>query len=124
MSFWEAIWLIIVSFAFVAYLMIMLNIVIDLFRDDSVSGVMKAVWVVLLILLPLLTSLAYLVVRGGGMAERQMRHLQRVKAAQDDYIRTVATASPSEQVAQAQHLLESGAITQAEFDALKAKALA
>lgn len=124
MSFWEAIWLIIVSFAFVAYLMIMLNIVIDLFRDDSVSGVMKAVWVVLLILLPLLTALAYLIVRGGGMAERQMRHLQNVKAAQDDYIRTVAGSSPAEQVAQAQQLLESGAITQAEFDALKAKALA
>lgn len=124
MSFWEAIWLIIVSFAFVAYLMIMLNIVIDLFRDDSVSGVMKAVWVVLLILLPFLTALTYLIVRGGGMAQRQVAHLQRVKAAQDDYIRTVATASPSEQVAQAQQLLESGAITQAEFEALKTKALA
>lgn len=124
MSFWEAIWLIIVSFAFVAYLMVMLNIIIDLFRDDSVSGVMKAVWVVLLILLPLLTSLAYLIVRGGGMAERQMQHLQRAKAAQDDYIRTVAGASPADQVAQAQQLLQSGAITQAEFDALKAKALA
>lgn len=124
MSFWEAIWLIIVTFAFVAYLMIMLNIVIDLFRDDSVSGVMKAVWVVLLILLPFLTALTYLIVRGGGMAQRQVAHLQRVKAAQDDYIRTVATASPSEQVAQAQQLLESGAITQAEFEALKTKALA
>jgi len=70
MSFWDIIWFIIVSFAFIAYLMIMFNILGDLFRDDSVSGWLKAVWIVCLIFLPFITALVYLIARGGGMARR------------------------------------------------------
>jgi len=123
MSFWDVIWFIIVSFAFIAYLMVLFNILIDLFRDKGLSGWAKAIWIVFLIFLPLLTSLVYLIARGGGMAERSASAYQSAKAAQDDYIRSVAGASPTDQIAQAKSLLDSGAITQQEFDALKAKAL-
>jgi hypothetical protein len=124
MSFWEAVWLIIISFAFIAYLMAMFTIIVDLFRDKSVSGVMKAVWFALLIFFPLITALVYLVVRGGGMAERSSRDHRAVRQAEDEYIRSVAgSAGPAEQIAEGKRLLDSGAIDAEEFAALKAKAL-
>jgi hypothetical protein len=123
MSFWDIIWFIIVSFAFIAYLMVMFNIIGDLFRDRSQSGVMKAVWIICLIFLPFITAIVYLVARGQGMYERQASAINEARANQDQYIRSVATASPADQIAQAKGLLDSGAISQAEFDALKAKAL-
>jgi len=125
MSFWDVIWFIIISFAFIAYLMVMFNIIIDLFRDKAVSGWMKAVWIVCLIFFPLITALVYLIARGQGMAERSVAEARQVQSDTDSYIRSVAgSASPAEQIAQAKGLLDSGAITQQEFDALKAKALA
>lgn len=125
MSFWDVVWFIIISFAFVAYLMVMFSIIIDLFRDRETSGVAKAVWIVALIFLPLLTALVYLITRGSGMADRSARDAHDMKAQQDAYIRDVAgKSSPTEQIAQAQALLESGTISQAEFESLKAKALA
>lgn len=125
MSFWDVIWFIIVSFAFIAYLMVMFNIIIDLFRDKDTSGVLKAVWIVCLIFLPFLTAIIYLIVRGGGMAERHAAAISQARAAQDDYVRSVAGAggSPADQIAQAKTLLDAGTISQAEFDQLKAKAL-
>ena len=125
MSFWDVIWFIIISFAFIAYLMVMFNIVIDLFRDKAVSGWMKAVWIVLLILFPLITALVYLIVRGQGMADRSMSEARQMQSDTDQYIRSVAgSASPADQIAQAKGLLDSGALTQAEFESIKAKALA
>ncbi|HSK53694.1 MAG TPA: SHOCT domain-containing protein [Jiangellales bacterium] len=125
MSFGDVLWFIIISFAFVAYLMVMFTILGDLFRDRETSGFVKAVWVIALIFLPFLTALVYLIARGQGMAERQARQVEEIKTAQDAYIKQVAGAgsSPSDQIAQAKALLDSGSITQAEFDALKAKAL-
>lgn len=123
-TFWEWFWLFFVTFAFVAYLFAMFTIIVDLFRDKSVSGAMKAVWFILLIFFPIITALAYLIVRGGGMAERQAAEAKAVKEAQDTYIRDVAGSSPADQIAQAKQLLDSGAISEAEFQALKAKALA
>lgn len=123
MSFWDIIWFIIVSFAFVAYLMILFNIVTDLFRDKSVSGGMKAVWMLGLVFLPFLVAVIYLIVRGKGMAQRQSERFQDARQAQDEYIRTVAGASPAEEIAKAQQLLDAGTITQDEFAALKAKAV-
>jgi predicted PurR-regulated permease PerM len=124
MSFWDIIWFIFVSFAFIAYLMFMFNIIGDLFRDRTVSGGMKAVWMICLILFPFLTAIVYLIVRGQGMYERQAAAVSEVRASQEEYIRSVATVSPTDQIAQAKSLLDSGAISQAEFDSLKAKALA
>ena len=126
MSFWDIIWFIIVSFAFIAYLMVLFNIIFDLFRDHQVSGLGKAVWMILLIFFPFLTAIVYLIVRGGGMAERHNRDVQAVQASQAEYIKSVAgsgTASPTEEITKAKGLLDAGAITQAEFDSLKAKAL-
>lgn len=124
MSFWDIIWFIIVSFAFVAYLMVMFNIIGDLFRDGGTSGGMKAVWIFCLLFFPFITAIVYLVSRGDGMAQRQAAALADLKAAQDDYIRSVSETSPADQIEKAKALLEAGTITQPEFDALKAKALA
>jgi hypothetical protein len=125
MSFWDVVWFIFISFAFVAYLMVMFSIITDLFRDRETSGWAKAVWIVLLIFFPLITALVYLIARGSGMTERSMRTAEAMKAQQDSYIRDVAgNASPVNQVAKAKAMLDAGAISQSEFDALKAKALA
>lgn len=124
MSFWDVVWFIFISFAFVAYLMVLFSILSDLFRDRETSGWVKAVWIVALIFLPLLTSLIYLIARGSGMAERSWKSAEAMRQQQDAYIREVAgKSSPVDQIAQAQAMLDSGAITQTEFDALKAKAL-
>jgi len=124
MSFWDIVWFIVISFAFIAYLMILFNIITDLFRDDEASGWIKALWIIFLIILPLITSLIYLIVKGPGMAKRQAKAVGDVRAAQDQYIKSVASSSsPATEIAQAQTLLADGAITQAEFDAIKARAL-
>ena len=125
MSFWDVVWFIIISFAFIAYLMVLFAIIGDLFRDRDTSGVVKAIWIVLLIVLPLLTSLVYLIARGSGMAERQAAAVKGAVEQQDAYIKSVAgSTSPAEQIKHAKDLLDSGAITQDEFASLKAKALA
>lgn len=125
MSFWDVVWFIFISFAFVAYLMVMFSIVTDLFRDRDTSGGVKAVWIVALIFLPLITSLVYLIARGTGMAERANRDAQTMKQAQDAYIREVAGQSgPADQIAQAKAMLDQGVISQPEYDRIKEKALA
>jgi hypothetical protein len=126
MDFWDVVWFIIISFAFVAYLMVMFTILTDLFRDRDTSGWMKAVWVVCLIFLPLLTSLVYLIARGKGMTERSMRDAAEMRAQQDAYIREVAGGngqSPADQIAKAREMLDAGVITQPEYERLKEKAL-
>lgn len=125
MSFLEVLWFIIISFVFIAYLMLLFSILSDLIRDRDESGIMKAVWVVLLIVFPVLAALVYLIVRGSGMAERNARDMNTMKQAQDDYIRDVAqgSRSPAEEIARAQSLLDNGTITSTEFDAIKSKAL-
>ncbi|NUS95382.1 MAG: SHOCT domain-containing protein [Nocardia sp.] len=123
MSFWEALWLVIVSFAFVAYLLLLFYIIGDLFRDKETSGWIKAIWVVLLIVLPLLASLVYLIVRGRGMTERTAAEAEQVEAAQKKYIQHTAGTNPAAQIADAKRLLAEGTITEAEFERLKAKAM-
>ena len=123
-SFWDFFWFTISFFLLMAYLVVLFQILTDLFRDKSTSGWAKAFWVLFLIILPLLTSLIYLIAKGQGMADRNIAAAQSAQADADAYIRSVATAgSPSEEIAKAKALLDSGAISQAEFDALKAKAL-
>lgn len=124
MSFWEVLWLIFISFAFVAYLMVMFLILSDLFRDRDTSGLAKAAWVIGLVFLPLLTALVYLIVRGGGMAQRAMHNAAVARQQQDAYVREVAgKTTPSDQIAQARALFDAGVISQSEYDALKTKAL-
>lgn len=127
MNFWEFFWLIVASFIFFAYLMMLFSIFADIFRDHELGGWGKALWSVFLILLPVFGALIYLIARGSGMAQRSAKQAQEYQQAQADYVRSVAqgaSASPAEQVAQAKQLLDSGAISPAEFDSIKAKALA
>ncbi|MFI9635476.1 PLDc N-terminal domain-containing protein [Nocardia sp. NPDC051929] len=123
-SFWDYVWYTILVFAFVAYLIVLFQILVDLFRDHSVSGFAKAVWVIALVVFPYLAALVYLVVRGRGMALRAQHAQAEAKQATDQYIREVAGRSPAESIADAKALLDSGAITVAEFEQLKAQALA
>ncbi len=124
MSFWQWFWLVVEIFIFFAYLMILFQIVGDLFRDRSTGGGVKALWVVLLILFPVLGALVYLLARGRGMTERSIAEAARAKSTTDEYIRAVAGSSPVQEIATAQELLASGAITPEEFAQLKARALA
>lgn len=124
MSFWDVVWFIIISFAFVAYLIVLFSIITDLFRDRGTSGWAKAVWFIALILLPFLTACVYLIARGSGMSERQAASYDRAKQQQDEYIKQVAgAASPADQIAKAKAMYDQGTITQSEYEALKAKAL-
>ena len=125
-SFWEFIWIVIGSFLLVAYLMMLFHIFADIFRDDSLGGWGKALWSIFVIIAPFLGALVYLIARGSGMAQRSLAQARQIQAEQAEYIRSVAdvASSPADQVAQAKQLLDSGAITQQEFEAMKAKALA
>ncbi len=123
-SFWSWFWLLIWWFVFFAYLVILFQILTDLFRDHTLSGWWKAVWIVFLIVFPFITALVYVIARGNGMAERQGRAVRQAKADTDTYIREVAGKSPAEHIKDAKALLDAGVIDQAEFDQLKAKALA
>ncbi len=124
MSFWDIVWFILISFAFVAYLMVMFTVIGDLFRDPEASGFEKAIWIIAMIFLPFLTLVVYLIAKGKGMGERQARSVEQMREQQDAYIRQVASSTaPTEQIAQAKSLLDSGSITPAEYERLKEKAL-
>lgn len=123
-SFAQWFWLLIWWFLFFAYLVILFQIIGDLFRDRALSGWWKAVWIVFLIAVPFLTALIYIIARGNGMAERQLQAVQQAKSDTDSYIREVAGKSPAEHIADAKALLDAGTIDQNEFNQLKAKALA
>lgn len=123
-SFAQWFWLLIWWFLFFAYLVILFQIIGDLFRDHALSGWWKAVWIIFLIALPFLTALVYIIARGKGMAERQVQAVQQAKSDTDSYIREVAGKSPAEHIADAKALLDAGTIDQNEFNQLKAKALA
>lgn len=124
-SFWDFFWLMIMTFLFIGYLLVLMQIVGDLFRDRSVSGATKAVWILCLLVFPMITALVYLITRGDGMAERQVSSYQSAQRDAESYIQSVAgtSASPAEEITKAKSLLDAGTISQAEYDALKAKAL-
>ena len=122
-NFWDLIWLIFSAFMFVAYLLILFQVVADLFRDSELGGGSKALWLIFLVFLPMLTALVYVITRGRGMAERQLAAMQRSKSEAEAYIRQVAGKSPAEQIADAKNLLDAGTISTEEFAKLKAKAL-
>jgi ABC-type multidrug transport system fused ATPase/permease subunit len=126
--FLDVLWTMLVIFAWVIWFWLLITVFADLFRRHDTSGGMKALWIIFVIVLPFLGVLIYLIANGGGMAERNMQQAQAQQASMDQYIRSVATTSggggAADEIARAKQLLDSGAITQAEFDAIKAKALA
>jgi len=123
-NFWDFIWLIASTFLFVAYLLILFRIIADLFQDSELGGGSKALWLICLIFLPMLTALVYVISRGKSMAERQRATIERSRSEAESYIRQVAGKSPSDQIADAKALLDKGTITPEEFARLKEKALA
>jgi Short C-terminal domain len=125
-SFGDIIWWFLWCFVFITYLFVLFAIISDLFRDHKLNGWWKAVWIIFLVFAPFITALVYLIARGRGMGERSQAQAKQMQVAQADYIKSVTGASassPTEEIAKAKSLLDSGAITQAEFDSLKAKAL-
>lgn len=126
-TFWDWFWLMVWWFAFVMYLILLFQIIADIFRDRKLGGVGKALWVLALFVVPFLSALIYLIVRGRSMGERQAQEITQARAASEEYIRSVAGSgsapSPTAQLAEAKSLLDSGAITEQEFNQLKAKVL-
>ena len=117
-SFWFFIW--------IAALTIWFRCLFDMFSDHSLSGWAKAGWAVFMIFIPWVGALVYLIARGRSMSERQATAIQNQQAAQEQYIKQVAGSSddPVTRISDAKALMDSGAITEAEFNTLKAKALA
>lgn len=126
MNIWEFLVWIFWVYILIACIWIFITIIIDIFRDPSLNGWAKALWVVFLVFLPFLAAFIYLIARGRSMTERRVAEMKDAQAAQNSYIREVAgtSSSPTAEIESAKKLLDSGAITQAEFDSLKAKALA
>jgi hypothetical protein len=120
--FLDILWTMFIFFLFVIWIWILITVFVDIFRRKDASGFTKAAWIVFVILLPYLGVLVYLIANHDGMADRNLQAMQAQKAATDDYIRSVSGGSATE-IEKAKGLLDSGAITQAEFDAIKAKAL-
>lgn len=123
--FLDVMWTLLVFFAWVIWFYLLITVFGDLFRRHDLSGWAKAAWIIFVIVLPYLGVLVYLIAEHEGMAERSAKQLQQSQAQIDDYVRSVAAKSdPADQIAKGKQLLDQGAISQAEYDALKQKALA
>lgn len=117
-------WTILIFFAWVIFIWIAITVLVDLFRRRDISGWSKAAWVIFVIVLPFLGVLAYLIFNHDGMADRSGKEAVAAQAQFDDYVRQAAgTGGPASEIQTAKQLLDSGAISQDEFDAIKARAL-
>ena len=125
--FMDLLWSMIIFFAWVAWIWILIVILTDVFRRHDIGGWTKALWTIFLVVIPFLGVLVYLVAQHDGMAERQQKDVQAQQDQFDSYVRQAAGTGgggPASEIAKAKELLDSGAITQSEFDTLKAKAVA
>jgi len=123
LSLGEFLWSLLVIFFMVVYFMMLFQVIVDVFRRKDASGGKKALWLITLLIFPLLGLLAYMFTNGDSMTSRNVQEVQRSQERFDDYVRETAGGSASE-IEKAKGLLDSGAISQAEFDRLKSKALA
>ena len=123
--FLNILWSMIIFFAWVAWLFILFRVIADLFRRHDISGWGKAAWLVFVIVLPFLGVLIYLIANGDEMGKRDLEQARAAQASMDDYVKSVAgSGGAAAEIEKGKQLLDSGAITQAEFDAIKAKAVA
>jgi hypothetical protein len=122
-SLGDALLLTIEIFLFVIWIWIFISIVVDLFRDHELGGFAKAIWLLFLIVIPFLSALIYLIVRGSGMRDRSIQEQIDMQKAANEYIRQVSS-SPVDDLAKLNELKEKGVLSQEEFDKAKAKALA
>jgi ABC-type transport system involved in multi-copper enzyme maturation permease subunit len=120
----DVFWTIFMVFAFVIWIWVLIAIFSDLFRSHDVSGFGKALWVIFIIVFPLIGILAYLIVRGHGMHERAVTQANQQKQEFDAYVRQTAGTNTADELTKLGQLKDNGTITQAEFDAQKAKLLA
>ncbi len=121
--FLDVLWTMFIFFLFIIWIWILITVFADVFRRKDIGGGTKALWIVFVILLPYLGVLVYLIANHDGMADRNIQQVQKQQEATDAYIKSVAGGAAAE-IEKAKGLLDSGAITQAEFDSIKAKALA
>jgi len=118
-------WTMLVFFLWILWFWLLFTVFADVFRRHDISGWAKAAWVIFVIILPFLGVFIYLIVESKGMAQRNIDQASQAKSQFDDYVRQTAGGSGGVgEIAKAKELLDSGAITQAEFDTIKAKALA
>ena len=123
--FFDVFWTIVIFFVWVAWLMILFRIFADVFRRHDISGWGKAAWLVFVVVVPFLGVLVYLIANGQEMSQRDVEQSRAARAEFDDYVKSTAgSGGAAAEIDKAKQLLDSGAITQAEFDALKAKAIA
>ncbi len=120
----EALLVVLEIFFVVIWIWVLITVLIDLFRDHELSGWWKAVWVFFLVFLPVITVLIYLIARGGGMRDRAIAEQKHMQQASEEYIRSVAGSSPVDELHKLDALRERGAISQEEFERLKARVLA
>lgn len=120
-EFWHFLVLTLEIFVLIAFLMVLFQIIVDLFSDKQASGWSKALWIILLIVFPILGALIYLIARGRGMNERRLAAAQEAQAATQEYIRNSARQGSATELAAAKQLLDSGTINQEEFDRIKAQ---
>ena len=124
-SFLEVFWTILIFFGFVFWLMILFNVIGDIFQRHDITGWGKVLWLIAIILLPYLGVFIYLIVEHEGLVQRSVKQQRAAQSQFDQYVQSVAARDdPAEQIAKAKSLLDSGAITQAEFEQLKQKVLA
>ena len=122
--FMDVLWSMIIFFFWVIWIWIVITVLVDIFRRHDISGWAKAAWVIFVVILPWLGVLIYLIAQHDGMRERSIKQAQGQQQAFDDYVRETAGGGAAADIAKAKELLDTGAITQAEFEAMKAKALA
>ncbi len=121
----EVFWTMLIFFAFFIWIWLLITVFMDIFRRTDIGGWGKTGWIIFVIILPYLGVFVYLIAEHKGMTERAVQGQQEAKSQMDDYVRSVAGQSdPASQIASAKDLLDKGAITQSEFDAIKQKALA
>ena len=120
--FLDVFWTILIVFFWVIWIWIVIQVLIDVFRRHDIGGFTKALWVIFVVILPWLGVLIYLIVEHDGMRDRSIQEAQTQREQLDDYVREAAGGSADE-IATAKALLDEGTITQAEFDAIKAKAV-
>ncbi len=122
-TFGELLLVVVEIFLFVIWIWILFTIITDLFRDHEMSGWAKGIWVLVLIIIPVLSALVYLIARGDGMREREIRAETDAKRHFDEYVREQAHSSPADELHKLNDLREKGALSQAEFDQAKARLL-
>ena len=123
--FLDVLWTMIIFFLWIIWFMLLFRIIVDIFRRHDIGGGSKALWLIFVIVLPFLGVFVYLIVHSGDMAQRDMSQARASQEQFDDYVKSVAsTGGATAEIERAKALLDSGTITQAEFDAIKAKALA